>query len=66
MGRDVWDLLFRTSIAGAAITGCFLYVKAKAGWVRQCHLLIGVLAVVLCLLRFLGINPAERETAPIF
>lgn len=49
---DVWDLLFRGSIAGAAVTGCILYFKAKAGWLRQCHLVWGVLAVILCFVTF--------------
>lgn len=49
---DIWDLLFRGSIAGAAVTGCFLYFKAKVGWLRQCHLVWGGLAVILCFVTF--------------
>jgi hypothetical protein len=47
-----WDLLFRLVLAGAAITGCALFFKVKAAWVRQCHLVLGLLAVVLCLITF--------------
>lgn len=48
----VWDLLFRLALAGAAVTGCAVFFKVKAAWVRQCHLTFGVLAVVLCLITF--------------
>jgi hypothetical protein len=44
----VLDVLFRLTIAGAAVTGCGLYFKTPARWVRQCHLLMGVLAVIFC------------------
>lgn len=49
---DILDLLFRGAIAGATITGCSLYFKAKAGWVRQCHLTMGALATILCFVTF--------------
>lgn len=49
----VWDLLFRLALTGAALTGCAVFFQVKAAWVRQCHLMFGLLAVVLCLTTFL-------------
>jgi len=42
------DLLFRLTIAGAGVTGCCLHFGAKVPWIKQCHLLMGLLAVILC------------------
>jgi hypothetical protein len=47
-----WNLLFRLTIAGAACTGCCLYFGTKAVWVKHCHLLLGLLAVVLCAITY--------------
>ncbi len=48
----VWDLLFRLALAGAVLTGCAVFFKVQAAWVKQCHLVCGVLAAVLCLVTF--------------
>ena len=48
----VWDLLFRLALVGAAVTGCAMCFKVKAAWVKQCHLVFGLLTVVLCLITF--------------
>ena len=48
----VWDLLFRLMLALTAITGCAMFFKAKAPWIRKCHLLLGILTAVLCVITF--------------
>lgn len=47
------DLIFRLSIAGAVCTGFGLYFRTTARWVKQCHLLLGILAAVLCTITYL-------------
>lgn len=46
------DLIFRLFIAGAAVTGCYVYFTKRDTWVKQCHLIMGVLAVVFCAITF--------------
>lgn len=59
MAGAVWDLPFRGSLAGAAITGCSLYFKAKTGWRKQCHLVWGVLGLFYVSLHFMKANPGR-------
>ncbi len=47
-----FDLLFRLAIAAASVTGCFLYFRTKAAWVRQYHSLIGIMVLVLCFVTY--------------
>lgn len=48
----VLDLIFRLFLALTAVTGCALFFKVKASWLKQCHLTLGVLTVVFCFITF--------------
>lgn len=46
------DLIFRLLLALTAVTGCAIFFKVKAGWVRQCHLILGIATVIFCFITF--------------
>lgn len=46
------DLVFRLTLAGTGVAGLCLYFLTKAEWLKSCHLIMGVLAMVFCVVTF--------------